>query len=124
MANPYEYDENALMKDLRANHERLEEEARRKRNAGNMSAAVAASSQNNARIQEEKDIARGLLISKNLVLIDTNADGNCFYYAIQGYGHIKNIDNLSVGSGIMRKNLSTFIRNIESKSESFENDII
>ena len=93
--------------------------------------AVLSTEQNRARKQEEIDIVRGLLISNDLVLIDTEGDGNCFYYALQGYGLIKNIPALSVDNSVMRQKLAGFIRGIRnnahksgSQPESFANNII
>ena len=132
MANPYApfKSEENMLKHIAALNASYKKSQFGKSNT-NMRKAIAASRHHVDKIQEEKDIASGLLISKNLVLIDTNGDGNCFYYALQGYGHIKNIYNLSVDSGIMRKNLAKFIREIRnsarnpgSKPKSFANVII
>lgn len=90
---------------------------------------ISSAEQNEARKQEQIDLIRGLLISKGLVLIDTTGDGNCFYYALQGYGLIKNKPELSVGTSFMRRNLSRFINKIKdqalkSSPNSIDNQII
>lgn len=84
------------MKALAANHERLEEEAKQKRKAGNMSAAVAESKQQvSIYTQREEEVATYLNELK-LEKVKTGDDGNCFFYAMQGYGHIKGIPHLSL----------------------------
>jgi hypothetical protein len=42
------------------------------------------------------------LEESNLERIQTNGDGNCFFYAIQGYGDIKRIPRLSISVSKMR----------------------
>jgi hypothetical protein len=128
MANPYHpyQSEENMMRAFAANHAILEADriAAHAANVASMAASLQESKRNEARKQEQIDIIRGLLISNGLVLIDTEGDGNCFYYALQGYGLIKNIPKLSVDTSVMRQNLAGFIRGIRNTPRKSGSNII
>ena len=114
MANPYHpYQSEAnMMNALAANSLRLEEEARRKRNAGNaasMAASLQASRRNVVNYQRREADVNAYLQKAKLEKIKTEGDGNCFFYAVQGYGVIKGIHTLSIPVCHMRLEISQAI---------------
>ena len=96
MANPYHpyKTENNMMNALAANHTRLEAEAQQKRQAGMMYAAVKGSEQLEEIYKQREIEVATYLAELNLEKVETLGDGNCFFYAVQGYGHIKGISHL------------------------------
>ena len=99
-----------MMKALAANHERLEEEARLKRKAGNMGAALKETQAVQNSLQRREEEVKNYLQEVGLEKIKTGADGNCFFYAVQGYGDIKGIYDMSVSIDALREAVSETIQ--------------
>jgi DNA repair exonuclease SbcCD ATPase subunit len=57
----------------------------------NMASVVAVSSKNASNYKAIEEEVKNYLQEANLEKIQTNGDGNCFFYAVQGYAHIKGI---------------------------------
>ena len=116
MANPYHpyQSEENMMNALAANSLRLEEEARRKRNAGN--AALKETQEVHNSLQRREEEVKNYLQEYKLEKIRTNGDGNCFFYAMQGYGDIKGIPELSISVLEMREAVAqTIDENVGNK---------
>lgn len=57
----------------------------------NMASVVAVSSKNASNYKAIEEEVNNYLQEANLEKIRTSGDGNCFFYAVQGYAHIKGI---------------------------------
>jgi len=98
MANPYHpYQSEAnMMAALEANSNQLEKAAQKKRNAANLKAGIQESKKNENRYHQKETEVASYLQEAGLEKIKTEGDGNCFFYAVQGYGQIKGRQEMSV----------------------------
>jgi hypothetical protein len=78
----------------------------------NMASAVAVSESEAVNYKSIEKEVKKYLQEYELEKIRTNGDGNCFFYAVQGYGDIKGIPELSVSVLEMRE---TVAQTIETK---------
>lgn len=112
MANPYyPYQSEAnMMAALAENSAKLEEDAKQRRKAGNVSAALQRNKEAQSILQRREEEVASYLQEIGLEKIKTGADGNCFFYAVQGYGHIKGRMDISVSVLELRQAVAETIR--------------
>jgi len=99
-----------MMAALAANSARLEEEARQKRKAANMGAAIQKNQEIQRILQKREEEVAAYLEKVGLEKIKTDADGNCFFYAVQGYADIKGKEDMSVSVEALRNAVAETIQ--------------
>jgi DNA repair exonuclease SbcCD ATPase subunit len=116
MANPYHpYQSEAnMMAALAANSAILE--ARLKQKSGNIRAALQRNKEIQSILQRREEEVKNYLEEVGLEKIKTDADGNCFFYAVQGYADIKGRENMSVSVEKLRNAVA---ETIETKHDKY-----